>query len=163
MELAGSNGDRFELTILGYQFPYSSEDKYDANWLVVRTAATIAGGTWSSVDPSLLTWEVEELISWLESSGHGMEVSKLLDFMEPNVSFEMLNCSAQTVTLKVVMQLESRPPWQSWTRPGECPEGPVLNCSREELFAWAADLRNQLSKFPNRKPVGSEQSPITND
>ena len=85
MELAGKNGDKFELTVIRYQFPHSSTDEWDPNWLIVRTHATIADHEWTSDDPALLTWEVEELANWLESLGNNHEVNPLLDFVELNL------------------------------------------------------------------------------
>ena len=166
MELAGKNGDKFEVTVIRYQFPHSSTDEWDPNWLIVRTHATIADHEWTSDDPALLTWEVEELANWLESLGNNHEVNPLLDFVELNLSFQLLDCSTGTTRLQVFRQLESRPPWKSWAGPGESPEGPVLDCSSNELLAWSKNLREQLSKFPRRRPlpkISPTVSPTTDD
>jgi hypothetical protein len=161
MELSGSNGDRFELTILGYQFPYSSKEKHDANWLVIRTEAAIAGRAWSTTDPSLLTWEVEELIGWLENLSRKEAATKLLDFLEPNISFELLDTIPSAVKLKISLQLESQAPWRESIGASEHSEGPQIDCTGQELLAWAADLRDQLRKFPKRAPLPTTSDWIT--
>lgn len=101
MKLSGKNGDMFELTLIGYQFPHSSTNDWDANWFMVRTRAAIAGREWSSDDPAMLTWEVEQLANWLESlsSNHGVDAQ--LDFIEPNLSFQWVDRSTETTRLQV--------------------------------------------------------------
>jgi hypothetical protein len=171
MELAGKNGDKFELTVIRYQFPNSSRNDWDANWLIIRTRAAITGHEWSSDDPSMLTWEVEDLANWLESLSNNREVNPLLDFVEPNLSFQLVDRSSETTRLQVCLQLESRLPWKSWSGPGESPQGPILDCSSldwssNELFAWSTNLKEQLRKFPRRAPlpnVSKTVSPTTND
>jgi hypothetical protein len=165
MELAGKDGDKFELSLVRYQFPNSATDEWDANWLIVRTRAVIAGREWSSDDPAMLTWEVEGLANWLELLSNNREVHPLLDFVEPNLSFQLVDRSTEATRLQVFLQLESRPPWQSWSGPRECPKGPVLDCSSNELLAWSANVREQLIKFPRRAPLPKVRavSPTTND
>jgi len=153
MELSGPGGDKFELTLVRYQFPNSSTDEYDANWLIIRTRAAVAGREWTSDDPAMLTWEVEELANWIESLGNNHGVEPQLEFIEPNLSFRVQDRSPERVRLKVLLGLESRPPWKDWSPPGWRPEGPVLDCSAEDMLAWATNLRGQLRKLPRREPL----------
>ena len=46
---------KFEVEILGYEFP-NSKDKHDANWLSVRMTACIDDLSWSAVDSCLRTF-----------------------------------------------------------------------------------------------------------
>jgi hypothetical protein len=153
MELSGPDGDKLELMLVGYQFPCSSKDEWDANWLIIRTRATIAGREWSSDDPAMLTGEVEELANWIKSLGNNREVEPLLDFVEPNLSFRLQDRSLERVRLQVLLELESRPPWKDWSPPRGAPEGPVLDCSAEDMLAWSTNLKDQLQKFPRRNPL----------
>ena len=57
---------KFEVEILGYEFP-NSKDKDDASWLLVRMTACIDDLSWSAVEPCLRTFELVELRDWFES------------------------------------------------------------------------------------------------
>ncbi len=149
MELLGPNGDKFELILVRYQFPHST-DEFDANWLMVRTVCSIGGREWSSEDPALLTWEVEALANWLADIAQHHQASDSEDFLEPNISFKFLGRAADKIRLQILLELESRAPWREWVGPGKCPEGPIVECSRPELLQWVEDLRQQLKPFPRR-------------
>lgn len=71
MLLVGKNGNRFELTITGYQFPETVDDEWDSNWLNIRIDVKSDWGTWHATDPSLLTDDVEGLAGWLEAVAEG--------------------------------------------------------------------------------------------
>ncbi len=68
-----------ELRVIGYQFPDLEAggeppggDSSDANWLVVSgVVCTAAGTAWSFRHPSLLTWELTELVRWLRQVADG--------------------------------------------------------------------------------------------
>jgi hypothetical protein len=53
--LARKSGGRFELAILGYQFPAIVDDEWDSNWLNIRIHVQMEPGAWSATDPSLTT------------------------------------------------------------------------------------------------------------
>ena len=91
MILRGRDLSEFELRVVGYQFPDIVGDEWDANWLVVEIrVAPVDERPWRSIDPSLLTWEVERLSNWLEALASGRAVEEGEDFVEPNLRFEVV-------------------------------------------------------------------------
>jgi len=86
MRVSGPTGDDLSLGIGGWRFPSIEYDQYDSNWLLIDVSATVRGRSWTTRDPCLLTWEVADLIAWLDSLATGGQVEQELDFMEPNLS-----------------------------------------------------------------------------
>ena len=110
MVLEGKNGNKFELTIVGYEFPRNVEGEYDSNWLVVQIYAAANGRGWTKQAPALLTWEVESLTKWLDGLESDLS-NKELEFMEPNIRFQFISRSNDAFTFKVLLELELRAPW----------------------------------------------------
>ena len=77
MLLVGEDGARVDLRIAGYQFPdagpcHDDERGWDMDWLLVAgSVRTAEGASWSFLDPSLTTWEVTDLVSWLHQAAQG--------------------------------------------------------------------------------------------
>ena len=65
MTLHGERGGTFRLSIDGYQFPETTDDRWDANWLFVRGHVQDPQGEWTFRDPCLTTFEVQELAEGL--------------------------------------------------------------------------------------------------
>jgi hypothetical protein len=151
--LVGTNGSRFELDVVGYQFPAIEDDEWDSNWLNITTHVQSERGSWSSTDPSLLTADIERLADWLDGVADGRAQDAEIDFMEPNLSFELRRASGNDVTVRVWFELESRPPWAPADAAGARDLWLDLDVSREDLRQAARDLRDQLDKFPPRALV----------
>jgi hypothetical protein len=147
----GQNGPRFELTILGYQFPAIVNDEWDSNWLTIRIHAQTDRGGWSATDPSLTTADVARLADWLEGvAERRVQESDEVDFIEPNLSFGLHAEAADTVTLRIWFDLESRPPWAPSDAAGERDVWIDLDARRDDARRAAAELRTQLQQFPPR-------------
>jgi hypothetical protein len=136
---------RFELRVVGYQFPGNATAEYDSNWLVIEGAVRHPRGDWRFRDPSLLTYEVARLADWLEAVASGTEPRPWCGFIEPNLSFDVAGEGVARV-LRVSFGCESLPPWAAR---GEevAVEFPVAGL---DLGAAAASLRGQLGEFPQR-------------
>lgn len=139
----GHGVSSLDLRVTGYQFPdrYAvgerpGGDSSDANWLVVSGEVRAATGrSWSFRDPSLLTAEVTDLVSWLREVADGAvsvatavgELDKTtldkcvdevdeyaaagwLTFTEPNLSFAAGSYSGSMVQLLVGLSHESAAP-----------------------------------------------------
>jgi hypothetical protein len=71
--------------------------------------ATLDHRGWTSCHPSLPTIEVEELARWLEAVADAKEVDGELEFMEPNLAFQLDEISGSEIHLRVWFECESRP------------------------------------------------------
>jgi hypothetical protein len=153
MRLAGTNGHRLELTLLGYQFPTVRDDWHDANWLNIHVAAANDHGSWNATDASLLTSDVASLADWLDAVAEGRSAASEIDFTEPNLSFELVEASDR-VRLRAWFELELRPRWAPWEEVPQRDLSVDLDVATDALRAAAASLRDQLSRFPPRASSG---------
>jgi hypothetical protein len=150
MLLAGKNGDRLELRVTNYEFPELRDDGSDANWLTIQLSVDIARGSWTATDPSLLTTEVAQLADWLDAIAGGQASESELEFLEPNLSFELLDATTEHVRLRAWFELELRPTWATSNVAEERDLCADLDVARRDLRTAAEALRAQLSRFPPR-------------
>lgn len=146
--ILGTTGDnQFIFKIADYQFPGNRNNEFDANWLMVTIEVTTPEWHWEKTDPSMLTWEVQSLIDWLEAVVVNQEEWNCINFTEPNLSFCIRGKGPQKVILGVHLALESRPPFLLG---GVDLEDEIIEieCDREELRAWITYLREELDKYP---------------
>jgi hypothetical protein len=149
MQLTGTNGQRFELELAGYQFPELATAEYDSNWLIVRVDVDHPRGRWSASNACLLTYEVAELASWLESVARGRPTHDEVSFLEPNLLLRLVETGLGTV-LRIYFELELRPPWAASELAGEEDLYVEFSLAPHDLLEAAADLRAQLVRYPQR-------------
>lgn len=149
MHLA-SQETSFQLTIVDYQFPELADADYDSNWLNIRIDATIPSGSWTATDPSLLTYEVAQLADWLEMIANDTPTAKVQDFIEPNLSFEIVQNSFNNQVLRVYFELEMRPFWAETNTTGAKPIWAEFALLDLNLTEAARELRAQLQHYPQR-------------
>lgn len=144
----GINGQRVELKILGYESPEKINDYWDDNWLNIYLNVKSQIGDWEVTDPSLTTWEVQEIIDWFKTlADDQIPKSRLLGFTEPNLSFTLLdNNNKLTRSFLISFHLESRPGFAADDK--ECYINFVAN--NQELREIADDLQAELNKYPER-------------
>ncbi len=150
MRIMGSDGSLFEMSILGYQFPKLQTEEYDSNWLRIRIHVVHPQGEWSSIDPSLLTYEVDALATWFADIVRGRSVATEMAFTEPNLSFQLLDHGRNAKSLRIYFELESRPTWaRSEIVPSEDLWVEFL-LSEVNLGDAAEALRPDLAQYPQR-------------
>jgi hypothetical protein len=146
MKLASK--DRFsivELQILGYQFPHLETEEYDSNWLIVAGNVTHPRGLWQFIQPCLLTYEAEQLASWMDAVAHAKSTHEYCGFIEPNLEFRALwNINAPV--LRVYFDLEARPSWATKV------EEIFVEFAIEDLDlrSISEQWRTELSAYPQR-------------
>jgi hypothetical protein len=147
MHLIGKDGQEVELKILGYQFPTDFDNEWDANWLRIYLKVKSNVGHWQTVDSSLTTWEVNELIAWFSDLSHSksIELSEIT-FVEPNLSFQLSEQTEDQKTIEIKFDLESRPQFAE----DEKEYFIVFRFSNTELSIIARELTIELQKFPIR-------------
>jgi hypothetical protein len=140
-----SNHVSFELRIEGYQFDNAVDDEYDANWLIIRIDITTPQRVWHGVEPSALTWDMQELIKWLEAIGNGdAPESNHYSPTDRDFSFELKRATAQNIEFEVTLRHE-------YSDNGD--QSPVilqLNVTRQKCREAAKMLWEQLEHFPPR-------------
>lgn len=151
MIFSGVDNRTIELKISNYQFPENQEGDWDGNWLNIYLKVESKVGKWQTIDPSLTTWEFNEIIEWLNKLYNNKEPEyRLISFIEPNLSFELLNKPTDDKKLiRIKFDLESRP--KSATDDKDYFVD--ILADNDELIKIINELKNELHKFPERKPT----------
>ena len=149
MIFTGIEGQTVELIITNYQFPEENNSDWDGNWLNIYLNVKSNAGHWQTVDPSLTTWEVQELIDWFDKlSKNSRPEYTDMSFTEPNLSFELLSePGAIEKTIKIKFEMESRP----LSATDDIDYYVDIIADNDELKRLSAGLQNELAKFPKRK------------
>ncbi|MBI3890987.1 MAG: hypothetical protein HY303_05600 [Candidatus Wallbacteria bacterium] len=143
---------RFELTLLGYQFPDKGklQDGYDKNWLIVRIDAKNPDGSWSAVDSALLTWDVAAIARWFRALSMKRPVRQLVDFTEIHLRFGCRSRTSDPVKMRIDVAYKFCPPWGRSVIVSGPYYGLDLDLSRKQLAVAAKELEIQLREFPPR-------------
>jgi len=96
---------------------------------------------------------VLRLADWLEAIADRGVADSRCEFLEPNLSFELVGRAEEQLRMRVWFELESRPPWarKGFVSTPDCYVD--LMVVAVDLQHAASDLRGQLREFPPREPV----------
>jgi len=161
MLLRSATGTQFEISPIGYQFPYSGtptggEDD-DANWLVLRGIATSTGGQASEfTDPCLMTTEARELTEWLRATAAGRtqpeanpSEDELWMFIEPNLAWSVASRTKDRTTIRIHLSLEAHPTWAPAAQ-GLFETFILMDLSNADLDLAATEWERELAAYPIR-------------
>jgi len=140
-EMGGTN---FGLEISAYEFPDNPANELDANWVVIVVTGQTPEGSWRARRAALLTWELEDMISWCRGN---YRMEPLTQFIEPALQFFAIDIDAQRLHLQVTLSHEFLPPWH------QEPLVIDLVIQQREFLEFAEDLEEQLARFPYRYPA----------
>lgn len=147
MIFPGIENQIVELKIAGYQFPKAIiKNDYDSNWLNIQLEVKSFIGNWKSEDPSILTWEMENLINWFEDLGNNFIEEKTVEFIEPNLSFELIFSDEDLKQIRIKFDLESRPKFAKDNTDY------FVDCLlfNSEVIELSKSLKKDLDKYPKR-------------
>jgi hypothetical protein len=138
-----------ELKILGYEFPEITNDEWDSNWLNIFINAKSNDKHWKASHPSITTFEFNELINWFENISNNKSVkNKIIEFTEPNLSFELLNdFNSEMKEINIIFGLELSP-----IRPVNYKEKYYIKfrVNNEKIKEYVEELKNEVKKYPKR-------------
>jgi hypothetical protein len=139
----------FQLEVMGYQFPAILNDPYDSNWLVIRIEVEHPKGHWEAQAPCLLTSELAKLADWLEAIDREEYPKPVMQFIEPNLSFHIIEPDRDSRRLRIYFELEMRPEWsQEWGIQKDL--WVEFRIADLALSTAIQSLREQLAQFPPR-------------
>ncbi len=149
MIFEGVDNQLVEIRIMNYEFPESRDKEYDGNWLTIYLNVRSKLGNWQSIAPSLLTWEVEELILWFKTLSINKKPNYTeQEFIEPNLSFQLLNnYSDSTKQIKIRFDLEFRPKNAEDNKEYFV----LIEVNNNDLERIAFDFEKESNKYPIRK------------
>lgn len=143
----GINNQIVELKITNYQFPKITNCEYDSNWLLIYLNVKSDCGNWQTVDPSLLVGDVIEIIEWFEKiSQNKTPKYECLDFIEPNLAFELIKAGMDFKTVRIKFDLESRP------KSADDKKDYFVDCKMDnsQLQKVIEGLKKELKPYPIR-------------
>ncbi|MEM9081434.1 MAG: hypothetical protein AAGC74_12160 [Verrucomicrobiota bacterium] len=152
MKLVKDSTRSFALHVAGYQFPELENEDYDSNWLNIRIDVLHPEGSWTATDPSLLTYELRELGTWLASITKNPAESSEIDFIEPNLKFQY-RAESDPQILRILFELESRPGWAPSDGAGMEDLWVDIPFAREDFESAAAAIAEECRRFPQRTKV----------
>lgn len=113
MQIYNNEGYGFQLKVLGYQLSKRVNDYYDDNWLIIKVQVKHPKGEWIAKDPCLLTFELQDMIDWLNTLKNTSEPPKgELSFMESELKFRLIE-HEQGKLLLICFNYNLRPEWAS--------------------------------------------------
>lgn len=136
------------MSLVGYQFPELENVEFDSNWLNVKIRVSHQRGKWSTIDPALLTYEVQGLIDWLRAVSDRKYDTRRLCFTEPCLSFHLSPDDGEPDSLVIELSHEFRPPWANENLDEEYQI--VFSLMSVDLIRAAQSLENQLRRYPQR-------------
>ena len=158
------DGKKIQIDILDYEFP-NREDTggiptdeqleemggrdYDANWLNVGFECYDEKYEWKTVDPCLLSWELEDIMTWFVNLAEGREENNdtpQMFFTEPCVGIYQKKLDDDHYKFRFALAYEVAPPEEY--RNGEYYMDFVL--SRAEIAEIADTIAMAAAAFPER-------------
>lgn len=149
MIIKGIDNQTVEIKITNYQYPASLDRDWDGNWLNIYLKVESKVGNWQTIDPSLTTWEIQELIDWfIDLANNSKPKWTDMEFTEPNLSLYLKNdFNDFNKHIRIKFDLESRP--KSATEDKEYFVD--FEADNSELKRLANDLTSELKRYPIRK------------
>ena len=111
MHLASHGGDSLVIEIVGYEFPQNESDPYDSNWLQVQVTATVNGRTLDGRRSMPGYARCGGPASWFEGAARDTPAGRELEFMEPELTFELENSDASGIRLRTWFEGAVRASW----------------------------------------------------
>ncbi len=141
------------LEALQYEFPGEATGS-DADWLFICVRVKTPQGNWTARDACLETQDVSEIAEWLHALAAGEPADRELEFLEPNLAFEVLSRRPGWVALRIWFELELRPEWAPWDDVPSRDLSCDVEATPEDLREAAMSLRHDLERFPARSWEG---------
>lgn len=125
----------FEMRVVGYQCddPENVSDM-DSRWLRQQFRVAYQDQSWKWIGASLFFEEIPQLIRWLRAAANREDVKPHIDFIEPDIRFELSAANGDQTTIKVCLA-------KDWGYPAP---GAYLKGSFKELTEhWKASTHTQ--------------------
>lgn len=151
VRLVGEEGNKIELRISGYQFPAAPDPRKRFSWHMVAGSVSCEEGSWAFEWQALRCDESPLVSRWLRvvSRSGGDDVAGPLRFMEPNLTFEVVDDDSGPTSVAIVFDHEFSP---DFTRDGRVPKPfrVVFRGVEPQLIEAADDWDADLQRFPDQ-------------
>lgn len=137
------------IRILDYLVPDTreAESLWDSNWLIICLHIRNKSVEWESIDSSVLTFGIKELIDWINILSEGrLPDCNTLGFFKSTLFFKYFKVENQDIKLRIYFGTELRPKFAS--KDDECYV--EFDLTHKKLQQIAKDLKDELTCFPIR-------------
>ena len=145
MEFTGISNQSVEIKIDSFDLDTEKErDNYNSTWLNIYLNVKSDFGDWQTTEPILLPWEFKNIIKWLTDLANNNVTKSVLQFIEPNLSFHLIDNDKDLKKIQIVFTLESKPPLADEKIKY------FVDCllTNDELLEKATELKGELDKYP---------------
>ncbi len=143
-----NNSSFFQFKIANYEFPDTNDRSYDGNWLMIDINVKKDDLKWSRRDPSILSWELKEIVEWFYDLSKDKEPEqKDLGFVEPNLSFKYKKNGNNKTKIFIYFWIELLP--DNWDKKNKC--FVEFELTNEELYNIGKMFEEELKKCPIRE------------
>lgn len=156
MKLETPDGRFFSLVVEDYEFPDEelgptednpAEDFDTARFLIVAYSFRNGDGEWTARGPTMTNVELQRLSEWLETIRDGNVKTNGVYFTERDLEFTVDDARAN---LAIHVSCDFLPPWVD-SAGSVTITFPIPSI---DFVAVLKSLRDQLSRFPGRPPIG---------
>lgn len=137
---------QLSISIDSYQYKYleskPGEFDYDANWLNIAVTYTDAGKDQLSVDPCLLTTELNQVTAEFERIVEGEEISYISDFLEPYLTIAFSRDKNRIAVIIHYVFDTTDGIWKTWKV--------TQSLSMGEAYAMLDELKRMTEMYPER-------------
>ena len=129
-----------QISVCGYEFEVTN-DKYDDNWLNVKLFLTdyLNDYNFNTIDPCLLTFELNDLKRWFEDIKEKGDFNKEISFIEPCLSFELIDGK-----LRIILNYNFNP------KDSNKPYYFDISLENLNISLIIRDILTVMNKFPER-------------
>ena len=145
MEFTGISNQSVEIKIDSFDLDTEKErDNYNSTWLNIYLNVKSDFGDWQRTEPILLPWEFKNIVKWLTDLANNNVTKSVLQFIEPNLSFHLIDNDNDLKKIQIVFTLESKPPLADENIKY------FVDCllTNDELLEKATELKGELDKYP---------------
>ncbi|MFF2880030.1 WapI family immunity protein [Bacillus toyonensis] len=130
------------LEVVRYQFKDAKEE-CDRNWLIVKAKLSEGNKVFETMDPFLQTFDLQHMKKWFQSLPNPTYTE--LDFIEPNIAFELMGKNEGEFQIVVRLSQELTP---SWCKEEEYEFSiSITHEDREKIIRF---IEEQQRNFPKR-------------
>ncbi|PEN46765.1 PadR family transcriptional regulator [Bacillus toyonensis] len=130
------------LEVVRYQFKDAKEE-CDRNWFIVKAKLSEGNKVFETMDPFLQTFDLQHMKKWFQSLPNPTYTE--LDFLEPNIAFELMGKNEGEFQIVVRLSQELTP---SWCKEEEYEFSiSITHEDREKIIRF---IEEQQRNFPKR-------------
>lgn len=148
MLLKSEDGPEFELALIEDRMVEDTQDGFgDPGFLTLSFRVATEDEEWEETSPCLNTFELSNLVEWVEAVlGRRPDVGEL-ELLEPELRFSVVEDTGDDLTLRVDFHLPDRPEIFEVDAPTDEADHVDIHLSREQLQSAVNEFKEDIEKI----------------